>query len=54
MSEAEQHLSQSGIEYKVEERESMGQYLTAGVGVRFTFSDDGLFLRALSYGIAAY
>ncbi len=49
MSDAEQHLSRSGIEYKVEESESMGKYLTAGAGVRLIFSEENLFLQAVSY-----
>lgn len=49
LSDAEQHLSRSGIEYKVEESELTGKYLTAGAGVRLIFSEENSFLEAMSY-----
>ena len=49
--EAEKHLLESGIGYKVEEYEleDFAKQITAGVGVKLVFSGENLNLQALSY-----
>ena len=55
LSEAEEQLSQAGIDYEVRdyELEDDAKCLTAGVGVKLIFAGEGQHLRVVSYTDAA-